>query len=165
MGLYLVFVAPDRPDLFQHLRERHGGELQVILGEPPHRRMANAPIRRGATAWQAPMERQGLVLTPAAMRDHDGTSSGPFGETTESLVWASRKLRTASQRLAACARETVKRSRRLCEATCALLGQDGGAKISARPVTAGEASRQLSPSRFLAPSPATDPSFRRLGPG
>ncbi len=87
MRPYLVVVAPDRPDLLQHLRERHGGDLQVILDEAPHLGMANAPARRrGATAWQAAMEGQGLVLTPAVMRDRDGASSSPFAEAAESFV-------------------------------------------------------------------------------
>ncbi len=65
MEHYLVIVARDRPELFQHLYECHGHEMKVILDRRQRPRPPIPGRRDGRTVWYATMQREGFMVVPA----------------------------------------------------------------------------------------------------
>jgi len=61
MDRYLIIVARDRPNLFQHLSERHASDVQVIVD----RRRASRPTTRAAGLWHTSLERDGYMVAVA----------------------------------------------------------------------------------------------------
>ena len=61
MDRYLIIVARDRPNLCQHLSERHAADVQVIVD----RRRAPRPTTRAAGLWHTSLAQDGYMVAVA----------------------------------------------------------------------------------------------------
>ena len=61
MDRYLIIVARDRLNLFQHLNERHASDVQVIVD----RRRAPRPTTRAAGLWHTSLAQDGYIVAVA----------------------------------------------------------------------------------------------------
>ena len=64
MAQYLIIVARDRPNLFQHLRERHASDVQVILDRRHTARSRRMTAQPTYSAWHTSLERDGYIVVP-----------------------------------------------------------------------------------------------------
>ena len=60
MDRTLIIVSRDRPNLFQHLTERHGADARVILD----RRQIPRLTPRESGLWHTHLERDGYMVVP-----------------------------------------------------------------------------------------------------
>jgi len=59
MAHSLIIAARDRPNLFQHLRERQSADVQVILDRRRTARSPRMSTQPNSGAWHTNLERDG----------------------------------------------------------------------------------------------------------